>query len=154
MKINDKLLSNNIKNKDILTANMSADVTKSATGDYVVTALSKQSQIGDKFAISGGNIVIGSGIKKVLIGGTCSMSCVSTSSPTTRNFSIRKNNSNAKTVSTRTVGDWTFISISDFILNVNQGDAIGLQMYTQKNDIIKGGSAYTYVTIKAVEYED
>ena len=154
MKINNKLLSNNIKNKDILTANMSADVTKSATGDYVVTALSKQSQIGDKFSISGGNIVIGSGVKKVLISGTCIMACASTSNPTTRNFSIRKNNSNVKTVSTRTVGDWTFVSISDFILNVNQGDTIGLQMYTQKNDVIKGGSAYTYVTIKAVEYED
>lgn len=138
--------------KDILTAYVTSDVSKSATSDYIVRNLTAQSQIGNNLTINNGTIVIGSGISKILVSASCMLVCSSTGS--VRNLSIRKNNTNVKTASDG-VGNstnWLSLSLTDCLMDVQQGDAIGMQMYTLINDTVKGGSSYTYITVQVVEY--
>ncbi len=137
--------------KNIITAGLSTDVTKLGTGDYTTATLVKQNSVGTKLTISNGDIVIGAGISKVLISGTLVLLCTSTSNRAVRNFSIRVNNSNVTTVADKnSTGDWLTLTISEKLIDVSQGDVIDFQSYAQNNDVFKGGSSYTYITVEAV----
>lgn len=144
-----------ITKKDIITANLTSDVTKSSTGDYLVNSLTASAQIGNKLSISGGDIVIGSGVKKVMVSGVGVMIAGSNTGNKIRNFTIVKNSTNLKTVSGNfNSSEWISLTLAPCIVSVASGDRLKLQMYSNATDVIKGGTPYTYITVEAVEYEE
>lgn len=144
-----------ITKKDIITANLTSDVTKSSTGDYLVNSLTASAQIGNKLSISDGDIVIGSGVKKVMVSGVGVMIAGSNTGNKIRNFTIVKNSTNLKTVSGNfDSSEWVSLTLAPCIVSVASGDRLKLQMYSNATDVIKGGTPYTYITVEAVEYEE
>lgn len=144
-----------ITKKDIITANLTSDVTKSSTGDYLVNSLTASAQIGNKLSISDGDIVIGSGVKKVMVSGVGVMIAGSNTGNKIRNFTIVKNSTNLKTVSGNfDSGEWVSLTLAPCIVSVASGDRLKLQMYSNATDVIKGGTSYTYITVEVVEYEE
>jgi len=143
---------NEVNRKDIITVYVTSNHTASSATDYIPNSLTINTQLGNKLSVSGGNVVIGSGVSKILVSGTAAYS-LSGSGAKIRNFSIRKNDTNQKTVSENfNHTGWANISISRLLIDVEEGDTIKIQSYMQNGDILYGGQAYTYITLEVVEY--
>ena len=143
---------NEVNKKDIITVYVTSTYTASSAADYIPNSLTINSQLGNKLSVSGGDVVIGSGVSKILVSGTAVLSLTGSGSKI-RNFSIRKNNTNQKTASENfNHTGWAKISITSVLIDVEEGDTIKIQSYLQSGDKLNGGSAYTYITLEVVEY--
>ncbi|MEE3417886.1 MAG: hypothetical protein VZQ62_00935 [Methanosphaera sp.] len=143
---------NEVNTKDIITVYVTSTYTASSAADYIPNSLTINSQLGNKLSVSGGNVVIGSGVSKILVSGTAVLS-LSGSGSKIRNFSIRKNDTNQKTASENfSHTGWAKISITSALIDVEEGDTIKIQSYLQSGDKLNGGYAYTYITLEVVEY--
>ena len=157
MNLNEKLLKNNIKNKDIMTITLDSDFTISqANTQFQVTGFSVASSYGNKLTFSSNKIVIGSGVKKVLVSYNAKHL---NGTDVTRSFSYLKHNTDnisqeasffAGTNNQITVG------IAPQLVDVQAGDTFWIAVYGAKNNKIAGVSGWktTALTVEVVEYED
>jgi len=129
---------------NVLTAYINADVTKSTTG-YEKIVLNSSNKVGNRLSVSGGNIVIGQGVSKVKISAKVSFTTVTAG---LKWLTIYRNNSisiaNPMNLSARGM-----ITSSDTLIDVAEGDTISLQINGTSGDVIRGGVAYTNITVEA-----
>lgn len=146
--INKKLIQ-----RDIITANLSSDYTITTGGAYVDIPLNSNVSVGSRLTLSGGGVVIGSGITKVK---TSAKIVLPSNKLTTggKNIVIRKNGStivDRNWLSLSVVGN-NSLALPSKLIEVKAGDVLKLGYYGAKDDGIQGG-VYTCLTVEAVEYK-
>lgn len=157
MKINKKLLSNNIKNIDIMTISLNSDFTISSTNTQLqVTGFSIASQIGNKLTFSNNKIVVSSGVKKVLV--SYNLKHLN-GTDVTRTFSYLKyNDDNISQEAAFFAGTNNQITVSIIpqLIDVQAGDTFWLAVYGAKNNKVGGVNGWrtTSLTVEVVEYDD
>ena len=157
MKINNKLLNDNIKGKDIMTIKLGSDFTISQTNTQLqITGFSIASKIGDKLTFSNDKIIIGAGVKKVLV--SYNVKHIN-GNDITRSFSYLKHNDNNLSQEASFfagTNNQITVSIVPQLVDVQAGDSFWLAVYGAKNNKLGGVLDWrtTALTVEVVEYED
>lgn len=141
----------NLKNKNILTAGISNNITISTAGSNVINLNQIKTSVGTKLTLSNGKISIGAGVNHILISGQCQMN-IQTGNGDAKNFNIAKNGtaviSNLNTI-IRSYALNITRGIGSFLLSVSQGDTISYQVYTGTGDIVTASG--NYITVEVVD---
>ena len=133
--LNDKF------SRHIITANVTQ--TTSTAGVDTILTLNELVKVGNKLSVSNGKVVIGDGVSKVKVS---AKALIDTPQLANSFFFIRKNNSNI--ISGDNYGIYVSISITDYLVSVQQGDSFSLLINTGLDANIYNG---TYLTIEVVE---
>ena len=133
--LNDKF------SRHIITAN--ATRTISTAGVDTILTLNELVKVGNKLSVSNGKVVIGDGVSKVKVS---AKALIDTPQLANSFFYLRKNNSNI--ISGDNYGIYVSISITDYLVSVQQGDSFSLLINTGLDANIYDG---TYLTIEVVE---
>lgn len=146
-------LINESKRKDIITANLAANMSISTAGDIPLTNMVISSQIGDKLTLENGKVKIGVGITHVMV--SAFESLTTSSAAGVRNVNIFKNNTGLKSakIYMPAVSSGCSIVLPPILIPVQENDEINIVSYVRAGDRIDGGNAYTYFTVEAVKYE-
>lgn len=129
------------KRQNIITANIVATTTTSGVNKQLT--LKEQCKTGNKFSIVDGKIVIGSGVKKVLV----SAKALLDDTQLTNSFLYLGHNGNI--INRGDVyGIYSSISLPAMLVEVNEGDTFTLSVTTGTNAIIHDG---TYMTVEVIE---
>lgn len=143
-------LQTDFANKNIITVGISSNVTIAA-GTNSINLNQVKANIGSKLTLSNGRIVIGSGVKHVLISGQGQMN-IQTGNGDAKNFSIAKNGtviiSNLNTL-IRSYALNVTRGFGSLLLSVSQGDTISYQVYGGAGDIVSASE--NYLTVEAID---
>lgn len=138
--------------KDIITVTRATDFTISQSDNYVTIPFDSSESMGTGLTLSGGGVVVGSGISRVKIS---SKICLPSSGMTagSKNLVVRKNGNIVDRA-------WQYLEVRNSsmstpvrMISVSAGDVLTLAYYGKQNDKIAGSSVFTDFTVEAVEYE-
>ena len=143
--------------RNVATATLSAQITDLYTSAYTMLELDLPNVAGSKLSVNNyGEIVIGSGVTKVLVSGIIAFEQIAVAG--NRHAIICKNsysaaNTLAWTGDTMAVSDAKSLVIPPQLVNVQEGDTIGLYYWTQQSTDRIGGNEYggrTSLTVEVV----
>ncbi len=143
MKINNKLIE-----KNIITAGINSNYTVPADGARVVTLDKIYCQTGNtsKLNLINGNIVIGSGVKHVMI----SASVAATGSGSVRNLYVNKNNDNLIYISNNPAFNNSQTCMTAQLFEVSEGDMISLGINFTRSLVLQA-STVTNLTVEVID---
>lgn len=149
---NRKSLSR-ILEKSTITASISDNYKIQANATYEQLILDTSNVKGTGFSVitennnvNKGGIKIGAGIEKVLISAKVVFNTVSAG---TKWLSIYKNNS-VIVAFPAVISDRNALVIPDIQIDVAQNDVVVARVQGNANDVIRGTSAYSHITVKEV----
>ena len=143
--------------RSIATASLSAQITNLSVSTYTRVNLDLSNTTGGKLTVNNnGEIVVGAGITKVLVSGVIAIEGVTAAGA--RHVRICKNSySAANTLAwawdTLAVSDAESLVIPPLLVDVQDGDKIGIYYWTQQSSDKIGGNPYggrTSLTVEAV----
>lgn len=143
--------------KSVATASLSAQITDLSVNTYTLIPLNLSNVAGSKLTVnSSGEIVVGSGVSKVLVSGVIAFEGVTTAG--NRHVRIVKNSYTAANTlgwawDTLAVSDAESLIIPPQLVDVKEGDEIGLYYYTGQSADRIGGNAQggrTSLTVEVV----
>lgn len=148
-------IENAINDKNIISVGLSENVTLANTGEQKISLSLIRNQIGNKFKLENGKIIVGKGISKVLVSASVCFNFTSNRETSAYNLTIFRNgtenmcqtlNSDANNINdvNRT------IHIIPTLLNTKENDTFEMQVYGSKNDIISSYVQRTIMTIEAI----
>lgn len=149
--------SNYVKHKkidiqtNIITANLKEDYTISTQSSVLTVPISETVKIGDKFTTSNNNIVIGSGISYIKV--SANVRVDNTASGDILFAYITSNDSTKIYSCSISSGARTSLTISPYLLKVNEGDIINLKVQNSSSatsKLLSANRLATYVTLEAV----
>lgn len=139
-----------VEEKNIMTAGITSNFTLTASGNNRVPIDKQIAKVGDKFTMSDGKIIVGSGISYVKVSANAMMNSATTGA---KNMTIYKNGEQcAISMESRTLTASTNIAkaIAPMLVPVQAGDYFELYLYGAVDDTLLSPSIRTYVTIEAV----
>ena len=142
-------------NQSIFTASISSDVTLSNTSEKVLT-LAEGTYIGDKLSLSGGGIVIGSGVDYVMVSAKVNYTRLS-STAYLRYARIKINGVDTIDARNYVPANCTYgvnLSIPPQLKKVQQGDVITLAVQGTNDDVVKSTEMWTNLTIEVLSYKE
>ncbi len=152
--IEDGIFNNSVditdlKNRNVITAGLSASITISTTGENTIALDSIKTRLGTGFTVSNGKVYVGAGINYVMVSGSV-YSNRSSAAGTACNTYLKKNGSSI-IVSTNSFasGQSNHTVTTPWRLEaVNEGDYFELAYYGYSGDVVS--SYATILTIEAV----
>ena len=151
------VVNGNWKQKDIITIKLDSDFTISSTNTITqITGFSVEEQIGNNLSLASDKIVIGAGVKKVLVSYTAKH--LNTTS-TTRSFSYLQLNGTSCSQEAAffpATNSQITVSLQPQLFQVQQNDSFSLVVYGQQGNKIGGAAAWriTSMTVEVVQYSD
>lgn len=151
---NSRFITESDCQRHILTAYLSSD--KNLT-DHLDTniSLSLDNSCGNKLSVSNGNIVIGSGVSKVLVSAKGNYNTLANVSAI-RYLKVKQNGTEIivvrqTPVSGSSASQGVAFAITPRLINVQEGDVFGLSVQGYSGDTIRGSNVWTYMTIEVIE---
>ena len=142
-----------IKETNIITAGINSTITISEAGNNIIALNKVVAQIGTGLTLENGKIVVGSGIKNVLVSGN-GMLTTKAATNVAKNFTILKNGTKEVTLSMNTITTTANSNISRAmtprIEPVSEGDYFEYRVYAAVGDTISNADARNYITIQAL----
>lgn len=142
--------------KNIVTAwKGSSEVLNFTSNDQEIKInLTHNTKSGDKLTLNDGDIVIGQGVKKVMISAQIQLTHPPTAYSTTNIGIVIGSNVWAKKVTAD--DNWIVLSVPSYVSEVNQGDRIRLSLYSGRSGLdanVRGSSSrlYTFLTVEVLE---
>ena len=148
-------IENAINDKNIISVGLSENVTLANTGEQMINLNLIRNQIGNKFKIKNGKIIVGKGISKVLISASVCFNFSSNRETDAYNLTIFRNdtenmcqslNSDMNNIN----GANRTIHIIPTLLNAKENDTFEIKVYGSKNDVISSYVQRTIMTIEAI----
>jgi len=145
--VNDTL-TEEIDNNSVMTAVLTSNYTILADDTAEELTLIEGDSTGTKLTVSGGKIVIGTGVTKIKASACIGWLTVNTTQ--VKNTYIVKNSSsstfNSKAI---TSGNVESMPITSKVLSVSAGDTISLKVYGKIDEVIYGSSR-TWLTVEVI----
>ena len=143
--INEKLIE-----KNIITATISSNFTKTSSA-YELLVLNDSVSLGDKLTLTNtGKIKIGSGVSYVKVSAKVSFDSVATTA--LKWLTIFKNTtSTVISANPCNLSARNMIYATSMLVAVQENDELLLEVNGATNDVIRGGIAYTNITVEVVE---
>lgn len=138
--------------RDIITINITSNVTISTTGETALNLSNTYLKLGDKLSLENGKVKIGTGVSKVLISAQCAVITANTRATSACNLYVYKNNSAITTSLNAGVAGGINITknITPIPITVTSGDLISLSVYLAANDVISSLDR-TYLTVEVLD---
>ena len=141
--------------RNIITAGLSINATVPTTGENKINLNKVIGQVGNKFTLSDGKIIVGKGISKVLVSASLCFNFASSRETMAYNMDIYKNtteiltslNSSSENLNNKN----RTINVSPVLIEVKEGDYFQFNCYASKDDTISSYTNRTKITIQAVE---
>lgn len=142
----------NVKQRHIITASISSNITLNVHTNYDITNLSLVNQVGSKLTLSSTGITIGAGVSKILVSANGNYSTI-VNSTYSRYLKVKVNNTEVAAVRTGLNGATSGLSlaITPRLIDVQQGDVIGFAIQGAENDVFRGVEAFTSFYVEVVE---
>lgn len=145
-----RVLKGLIDTKNIITAGISSNYTIETAGNNRIPIATEIAKVGDKFTISDGKIIVGSGISYVKVSANAMMTSATSGA---KNMIINKSGTQvAISMESRTLTTSTNIAkaIGTTLVPVQEGDYFELYLYGAVGDLLLSPSIRTYITIEAI----
>ena len=133
--------------KHAITAELESNYTITTT-DYEKIPLTYEIKVGTKLTLNNGGIKIGSGVSKVKVSAKISFNSVASSG--VKWLTIHRNN-DAMVPNPMILNARGMIYSTDRIIPVSENDIIYVKVLGTANDIVRGGTGYTCLTVEVVE---
>lgn len=140
----ENLLNDSAKN--IITASVSENYTLT-TANYEILPLNISTKIGNKLQLENNQIIVGSGVSKIKISAKVSFNTLTSG---LKWLTLFQNNAAVSANPMILTGRAT-LSTNEILVNVVEGDKFTLQINGTNDDVIRGGVAYTNITIEVVD---
>ena len=136
--------------KHITTGTINANITLSSGSDRVIT-LEEQNTIGWLLTYSGGNIVIGEGVSKIMVSAKCQFNSLANDT-TNRYLKIKQNGTEVlvSRISPPSGTTGLSIGITPSLLEVTENDEISVSIQGVTNDVLRGSPIWTYITVEVI----
>ncbi len=151
------VVNGNWTQKDIITIKLNNDFTIPSTNTITqITGFSVDGQTGNNLSLANDKIVIGAGVKRVLVSYTAKHL---NSTSTTRSFSYLQLNGTSYSQEAAffpATNSQITVSLQPQLFEVQQNDAFSLVVYGQQGNKVGGASAWriTSMTVEVVQYSD
>lgn len=141
-----------VKQRHIITASISSDITLNVHTNYDITNLSLVNQVGSKLTLSSTGITIGAGVSKILVSANGNYTTI-VNSTYSRYLKVKVNNTEVAVVRTGVNGATSGLSlaITPRLIDVQQGDVISFAIQGAENDVFRGVEAFTSFYVEVVE---
>lgn len=142
--------------KNIVTAwKGSSEVLNFTSNDQEIKInLTHHTNLGDKLTLNNGEIIVGEGIKKVMISAQIQLTHPTTQYSTTNIGVVIGSGVWARKITPD--DDWIILTVPNHVVEVNQGDILRMRLYSGRSGIeanVRGSSSrlYTFLTVEVLE---
>lgn len=155
-----KEVANNHAQRDSISAYASSDGSSSSTfGVVAVSCDTVVSQAGTGLTLTGGNVVVGSGISKVKVSATLVGNFVNANSSNALAGGVRllQNGSGISAATIlrnipKSTTQEVAITLPPIVLSVSQGDTISIGIYSSSSYITKTAKSTSMISVEAYDY--
>ena len=140
---------NELAEKNIITASISSNyaIKTDSPDTYEMLPLSTYTHIGDKLTLENGKIVIGKNVSLVKISAKLSFNTLTAG---LKWVTVFGKNDTAVLANPNQLSGRATVSCSDALVSVKEGDTLELRVLGLKDDVVRSGLAYTYLTVEVI----